>query len=93
MTKRNLANRIAKETGLTQQQVLTVIQKTLDSMVEALREGQTIEFRNFGVFDVRERRPRVGRNPHKPDQVVVIPQQKVVRFRPGKTMRDMFRPN
>ena len=91
LTKRNLAIRIAEETGLTQQQVVAVIQKTLDSIVESLREGQTIEFRKFGVFDVRERRQRIGRNPHKPDQVVVIPSRKVVRFRPGKTMKEMFK--
>ncbi|HPC19985.1 MAG: integration host factor subunit beta [Kiritimatiellae bacterium] len=91
LTKRNLAIRIAEETGLTQQQVVAVIQKTLDSIVEALRTGQTIEFRKFGVFDVRERRQRIGRNPHKPDQVVVIPSRKVVRFRPGKTMKEMFK--
>ena len=91
LTKRNLAIRIAEETGLTQQQVVAVIQKTLDSIVDALRAGQTIEFRKFGVFDVRERRQRIGRNPHKPDQVVVIPSRKVVRFRPGKTMKEMFK--
>lgn len=91
LTKRNLAIRIAEETGLTQQQVVVVIQKTLDAIVDALRGGQTIEFRKFGVFDVRERRQRIGRNPHKPDQVVVIPARKVVRFRPGKTMKEMFK--
>ena len=88
LTKRNLAIRIAEETGLTQQQVVAVIQKTLDAIVDALREGQTIEFRKFGVFDVRELRQRIGR---KPDQVVVIPSRKVVRFRPGKTMKEMFK--
>ena len=90
LTKRNLAIQIAEETGLTQQEVVAVIQKTLDAIVESLRNGQTIEFRKFGVFDVRERRQRIGRNPHKPDQVVVIPSRKVVRFRPGKTMKEMF---
>ena len=63
LTKRNLAIRIAEETNLTQQQVVAVIQKTLDSIVDALRAGQTIEFRKFGVFDVRERRQRIGRAP------------------------------
>ena len=91
LTKRNLAIRIAEETGLTQQQVVAVIQKTLDSIIESLRQGQTIEFRKFGVFDVRERRQRIGRNPHQPDHVVVIPSRKVVRFRPGKTMKEMFK--
>ena len=44
-----------------------------------------------GTGGVRERRQRIGRNPHKPDQVVVIPSRKVVRFRPGKTMKEMFK--
>ena len=91
LTKRNLAIRIAEETGLTQQQVQAVIQKTLDSLLDALREGQTVEFRRFGVFDVRERRQRIVRNPHRPDQVVVIPSRKVVRFRPGKDMKALFK--
>ena len=91
LTKRNLAIRIAEETGLTQQQVVIGIQKTLDAIGDALRQGQTIEFRKFGVFDVRERRQRIGRTPHKPDQVVVIPSRKVVRFRPGKTRKEMFK--
>ena len=50
-----------------------------------------MEFRRFGVFDVRERRQRIGRNPHRPDQVVVIPSRKVVRFRPGKDMKALFK--
>jgi nucleoid DNA-binding protein len=82
LTKRNMAIQIADETGFTQQDVVVVIQKTLDCILDALRQGQTIEFRNFGVFDVRERRQRIGRNPHKPE--------KVVRFRPGKVMKQMF---
>ena len=90
MTKRDLVVRISEETGLIQQDVYTIIQKTLDYIVEALAKGETIEFRNFGVFEVRERKQRVGRNPNKPEQVVTIPQRKVVKFKPGKRMRQML---
>ncbi len=88
MTKRDLVMRIAEETGLIQQDVYAVIQKSLDYIVEALDEGDTVEFRNFGVFEVRERKQRIGRNPNKPEDVVTIPARKVVKFKPGKIMRE-----
>ena len=64
MTKRDLVVRIADETGLIQQDVYAVIQKTLDYIVEDLAKGENVEFRNFGVFEVRERKQRIGRNPN-----------------------------
>ena len=88
MTKRDLVMRIADETGLIQQEVYAVIQKTLDYIVEALEQEETVEFRNFGVFEVRERKQRIGRNPNKPENVVTIPARKVVKFKPGKIMRE-----
>ena len=89
MTKRDLVMRIAEETGLIQQDVYAVIQKSLDYIVESLAKGDTVEFRNFGVFEVRERKQRIGRNPNKPTQVVTIPQRKVVKFKPGKIMKKL----
>ena len=88
MTKRDLVMRIADETGLIQQDVYAVIQKSLDYIVEALEQNDTVEFRNFGVFEVRERKQRIGRNPNKPENVVTIPARKVVKFKPGKIMRE-----
>jgi len=82
--------RISKETGLIQQDVYTVLQKTLDYIIEALEKGDTVEFRNFGVFEVRERKQRIGRNPNKPEHVVTIPARKVVKFKPGKIMRKLI---
>lgn len=87
MTKRDLVMRIADETGLIQQDVYAVIQKSLDYIVEALENEDTVEFRNFGVFEVRERKQRIGRNPNRPENVVTIPARKVVKFKPGKIMR------
>jgi nucleoid DNA-binding protein len=88
MTKRDLVMRIADETGLIQQDVFAVLQKSLDYIVDALEQGDTVEFRNFGVFEVRERKQRIGRNPNKPENVVTIPARKVVKFKPGKIMRE-----
>ena len=87
MTKRDLVVRISKETGLIQQDVYAVIQKTLDYVTEALGRGDNVEFRNFGVFEVKERKERIGRNPNRPSQIVRIPPHKVVKFKPGKVMK------
>ena len=93
MTKRELVVRIAEETGLIQQDVYTVVQKTLDYITESLTKGETIEFRDFGVFEVRTRKARIGRNPNQPDNIVEIPPRKVVKFKPGKEMRERLNPN
>jgi len=86
-TKRELVVRIAEETGLIQQDVQAVIQKTLDYITESLARGENVEFRNFGVFEVCERKQRIGRNPRSPDHVVTIPTRKVVKFKAGKVMK------
>src|SRR5690349_19726744 len=88
MTKRDLVIRISNDTGLIQQDVMAVVQKTLDYITEALINGQTVELRNFGVFEVKLRKPRVGRNPNAPDRDVQIPARAVVKFKPGKEMRE-----
>lgn len=88
MTKRDLVVRISEETGLVQQQVLDVVQKTLDYISEAVAQGKTVELRNFGVFEVKVRKARIGRNPNRPETDVPIPQRAVVKFKPGKEMRE-----
>lgn len=87
MTKRDLAVRIAGETGITQQNVAKVIQMVLDGLTEELSNGGGIELRNFGVFEVAVRESRKGRNPNKPEDEVIIPRHCVVKFRPGKELR------
>ncbi len=87
MTKRDMVVQIAEETGLIQQDVHAVIQKSLDLIVDSLAEGKNVELRNFGVFQVRERKQRIGRNPNKPEQVVPIPSCRIVKFKPGKIMK------
>ena len=88
MTKRDIVMRISDETGLVQQQVLEVVQKTLDAIAEAVARGNKVELRNFGVFEVKIRKARVGRNPNAPETDVPIPQRSVVKFKPGKEMRE-----
>lgn len=93
MTKRDLVMRISKETGLVQQDVYTVIQKTLDYIIDSLAKGHNVEFRNFGVFEVRVRKSRIGRNPNKPSHVVTIPSRKVVKFKMGRIMKSLVMKN
>jgi len=88
MTKRDLVVRISEETGLVQQDVLNVVQKTLDYISDAVTRGQKVELRNFGVFEVKVRKARVGRNPNAPEADVPIPPRAVVKFKPGKEMRE-----
>ncbi|HWD20073.1 MAG TPA: HU family DNA-binding protein [Verrucomicrobiae bacterium] len=88
MTKRDLVVQISEETGLVQQQVLEVVQKTLDHISTAVAAGNTVELRNFGVFEVKVRKARVGRNPNQPETDVPIPRRAVVKFKPGKEMRE-----
>jgi nucleoid DNA-binding protein len=88
MTKRDLVVQISKETGLMQHDVFNVIQKMLDYISAALARGEKVELRNFGVFEVKLRKARVGRNPKKPETDVSIPQRAIVKFKPGKEMRD-----
>ena len=87
LTKRDLVVRISEETGLIQTQVFDVVQKTLDYIAEALSKGDKVELRNFGVFDVKIRKARVGRNPNRPEKNVAIPPRAMVKFRAGKEMR------
>ena len=93
MTKRDLVVRISKETGIIQEDVFTVLQKSLDYITEALVRGEHIEFRDFGVFEVTVRKQRIGRNPNRPEDVVTIPERKVVKFKPGKKMKALVLSN
>lgn len=89
LTKRELTIRISNKTGIPQIAVKEVIQKTLDYIVESLQKGQNIELRNFGVFTVKNRKARTGRNPNKPQEVVTIPAKKVAYFKPGRVMKKL----
>ena len=89
MTKRDIVVRISNETGLVQQQVLDIVQKTLDYVAEAVAKGEKVELRNFGVFEVKVRKARIGRNPNAPAADVRIPPRAVVKFKPGKERREV----
>ena len=72
---------------MIQHQVFDVLQQALNRIVEALAKGDKVELRNFGVFEVKVRKARVGRNPNKPETDVPIPARSMVKFKAGKEMR------
>lgn len=86
LTKRDLVIAVSQQTSITQVDVKKVVQQALTYIIERLKEGHTIELRNFGVFKVRQRAPRRGRNP-KTGQEVPVPPKRVVAFKPGLLMR------
>ena len=88
LTKRDLVIRISDEMNLIQQDVTKIVQKTLDHITADLVAGKNVELRNFGVFEVKLRKPRVGRNPKNPGTDVPIPARAVVKFTAGKEMRE-----
>jgi len=88
LTKRDLVVKISSETHLAQAQVHDVVQRTLDSITDAQARSENVELRNFGVLEVRLTKPRVGRNPNKPESSFTIPARATVKFKPGKIMRE-----
>ena len=87
MTKKEIVKTISDDTGLNQQQIKKIVQKTFDSIIATLVEEGRIELRNFGVFQVRPRAARKARNPRTGRQVEV-PEKFVVSFKPGKIMEE-----
>jgi len=86
MTKKDIVLRIANELGLKQVDVKKVVQRTLDIIVEALSNGKTVELRNFGVFKVKSRKGRTGRNP-RTGETVPVPPRRVAVFKSGLIMK------
>ena len=87
ITKKELVNRISEETGQTKVVVKDILQRFLDEIVEELSQGNRLEFREFGVFEVKERRARRAQNPRTLEKVAV-PAKRVVKFKVGRLMRE-----
>ncbi len=87
LTKRDIVVAISNQTGMVQHQVFEVVQRTLDHITSSLANNVAVELRNFGVFQPRLTKPRVGRNPNEPGSSFVIPPRATVKFKAGKIMR------
>jgi len=87
VTKKEMANAIAEEMGILQIQAKEIVQKVFDGITETLLQEGRIELRNFGVFEVKKRKPRKARNPRTGEKVMV-PARMVVTFKPGREMEE-----
>jgi nucleoid DNA-binding protein len=90
VTKKEIVKQIADRIGLTQLKTKEIVQQTFDAIVKTLLEDGRIELRNFGVFEVKQRKARKARNPRTGDRVDVPPKN-VVTFKPGKEMEEKVR--
>ena len=86
ITKKDLVDRIADKSGCKRVVVKRVIQTFLDEIVVELGHGNRLEFRDFGVFEIRSRAARVAQNP-KTLEKVFVPQKRTVKFKIGRLMK------
>ena len=90
MTKKKLISTISQDQGIHPNHVRNVIQNFLDATTEALAKGDRLELRDFGVLQVVERKPKIGRNPKNASVPIRIPARRAVKFTPGKRMRRLI---
>ena len=86
ITKKDLIDRIADETKYKRNDVRTVVQAFLDGVITELGDGNRLEFRDFGVFELRDRAPRMAQNPRTLERVPV-PARRTVKFKVGRLMK------
>ena len=93
ITKRELAIKITEQLGteghsISQQDVMEVIQRLIVVVADSLADGDQVVMRNFGTFQVRETKAKIGRNPKQPTKTVKIPARATVKFQPGLKLKD-----
>ena len=86
ITKKQIVERIAARTKQTKVLTKETVQLFLDTVTDELAEGNRIELRDFGVFEVKDRARRIGRNP-RTGEPVPVPERRVVTFKVGRMMR------
>ncbi|MBN2134525.1 MAG: integration host factor subunit beta [Acidobacteria bacterium] len=88
MTKAELVEKVSKEMDMSKKHTEIIVNTVIDSITKALQDGDKVELRGFGSFKIRERQPRLGRNP-KTGEKVQIPSKKIPFFKPGKELKDL----
>ncbi|TVR15003.1 MAG: HU family DNA-binding protein [Planctomycetota bacterium] len=87
VSKRQLAETIAQRSGLPHAQILNILQHVLDGISDELAKGNRLEFRDFGVFELAQRKSRKAMNPRTLEPVT-IEKRTVVKFKPGRVMKE-----
>ncbi|MDR1874958.1 MAG: HU family DNA-binding protein [Synergistaceae bacterium] len=88
MTKADLVDVISEKLKEPKKLVTPIVEEVFDFIKGALAKGEKCTFVGFGVFEVKDRAAREGRNPQDPSKVVKIPAKKVPVFRPGKDLKE-----
>ena len=88
MIKADIVNRVAETSDVSRVKAAQAVDTIISAMKVALSEGKRIELRGFGVFQVRDRKRGVGRNPKTGVEVAITP-GKTVRFKPGKELKNL----
>lgn len=88
MIKADIINRVAVDANVTKVKAVEAVEAVFEAMKTAMREGDRIELRGFGVFQVKPRKKGIGRNPRTGHEVR-IPPGKTIRFKPGKNLRSL----
>lgn len=87
MIKIDIVKRVADQLGLKDREALTIVDTIINAIKDTIREHGRMEIRNFGVFQVKQRKPRTGRNPRNKKEYPIFP-RKVVTFKLGKELKD-----
>lgn len=89
ITKKHLINSVGQDNNINVHDIRQIVQSVLDKIIDTLAQGERLEFRDFGIFEVVKRRQKIGRNPKKADVPIVIPACLIVKFTPGKKMSQL----
>ncbi len=93
-TRNELAVELSRRLALPVDRAKGIVDHTLEVLAESLVAGKKVEFRGFGIFDVVQRKPKIGRNPRNPAAgQYQIPARRMVRFRVGRMLFDKLNPN
>ena len=89
MNKTELIAAVAEKAGLTKKDAEKVVNATIDSITESLVNGDKVNVSGFGIFEVKAREARVGRNP-RTKETIEIPATKLPAFKASKTLKDLI---
>lgn len=92
MTKADLVNYIFDRVGLPKTEIQKIVDVVFETMIEGLKEEEIIKISGFGVFTVRKKGARMGRNPKTMEPVEIKP-RRVVTFKPSEKLREQFQKN
>ena len=91
MTKQDFVDKVAQKSGLNKRDAAAAVDAFLDSITDALRSGETVNFTGFGKFSTQHRAARMGVNPRNPGEKVHIPAATVPKFSAGSSLKSAVR--